>query len=421
MVEKRSRYSTSVKEKSINVETSRIPLDNFMTEFLSHCKEYDPDSSPKFVEVSVCILDALYLTLNNYRTLTVLKLPNCNINAYGIIQICCMLTDYNCLRDLNLDRNPNIQENYHLLCKSAGNLHYLSLQLCKITDEGMKKIADELQYADPPNEPKLLALNLSNNRIGDRGAEEIARMLRTNRSLRSLILTGNRICDDGAILIIQELNMSKLTHSEIVDLRRRRYDALILRENKFNDVNRTNGNEMTKIGEDLSNLEIVVQTKMINKVTNKSKKSKKLSLSNRSSKITVQENSTNVSRPSTMSEKNSIIEIDHPFGKESVASEGVVRISGNFLLKHLNLSFNHLSGKIIKKFIDCLRYQTYAMMSDTSRGLLYVRIEGNEFTREDDKDLIELEELLRSRQAGEYLSKSDDTEDSIPLDKNNDL
>ncbi|KAI4490441.1 hypothetical protein M0804_003385 [Polistes exclamans] len=269
-----------------------------------------------------------------------------------------MLTDYNCLRDLNLDRNPNIQENYHLLCKSAGNLHYLSLQLCKITDEGVKKIADELQYADPPNEPKLLALNLSNNRIGDRGAEEIARMLRTNRSLRSLILTGNRICDDGAILIIQELNMSKLTHSEIVDLRRRRYDALILRDNKFND---------------------------------------------------------------TMSEKNSIIEIDHPFGKESVAREGVVRTSGNFLLKHLNLSFNHLSGKIIKKFIDCLRYQTYVMMSDTSRGLLYVRIEGNEFTREDDKDLIELEELLRSRQAGEYLSKSDDTEDSIPLDNNNDL
>ncbi|XP_035732020.1 leucine-rich repeat-containing protein 71-like [Vespa mandarinia] len=243
-------------------------------EFLLHCKEYEIGCSPKFVEVSIYILDALYSTLKNYRTLTVLRLSNCGINAYGIMQIYCMLMDFNCLRDLNLDGNPNVQENYHLLCKSVGNLSYLSLQFCKITDEGVKKIADELQYADPPNEPKLLALNLANNRIGDPGALEIGRMLRTNRSVQSLILTGNRICDDGASLIIQELNMSKLTHNEIVDLRRRRFDALILREKKLIDLNQRNQNELSKIVEDSPNLDIL-QTRRNNKVSKKSNKSKK--------------------------------------------------------------------------------------------------------------------------------------------------
>nr|XP_050858038.1 leucine-rich repeat-containing protein 71-like [Vespula vulgaris] len=419
MVDKRSRYNMSVKETpmSLNNEALRISQENFLTEFLLRCKEYEVDRSPKFVEVSICILDALYLTLKKYRTLTVLRLPNCGINAYGIIQIYSMLMDFNCLRDLNLDGNPNVQENYHLLCKSVGNLSYLSLQFCKITDEGVKKIAEELQYADPPNEPKLLALNLGNNRIGDLGALEIGRMLRTNRSVQSLILTGNRICDDGAALIIQELNMSKLTHNEIVDLRRRRFDALISQEKKLIDLNKTNENKVSKVVEDLPNLEIS-QTRKNSKVLKKSNKSKKLSLSNSSSKITVQENSKNVSQLPTL-RKDSPIEIDHPFGKESTATGGVIRISGNFVLKHLNISFNHLSGAIIKQLLACLLYQTYMMMSDTSKGLLYVRIEGNEFKQEDEKDLMELEEILQCRQAGEYLSRFDDLESSVTLENDN--
>ncbi|KAL2725950.1 leucine-rich repeat-containing protein 71-like [Vespula maculifrons] len=457
MVDKRSRYNMSVKETpmSLNNEALRISQENFLTEFLLRCKEYEVDRSPKFViknsaidvklthqfpqlEGIISITDPkqilatkdkeadpiFYLTYENSKSLETLtkleckdKLPNCGINAYGIIQIYSMLMDFNCLRDLNLDGNPNVQENYHLLCKSVGNLLYLSLQFCKITDEGVKKIAEELQYADPPNEPKLLALNLGNNRIGDLGALEIGRMLRTNRSVQSLILTGNRICDDGAALIIQELNMSKLTHNEIVDLRRRRFDALISQEKKLIDLNKTNEKKVSKVVEDLPNLEIS-QTRKNSKVLKKSNKSKKLSLSNSSSKITVQENSKNVSQLPTL-RKDSPIEIDHPFGKESTATGGVIRISGNFVLKHLNISFNHLSGVIIKQLLACLLYQTYIMMSDTSKGLLYVRIEGNEFKQEDEKDLMELEEILQCRQAGEYLSRFDDLESSVTLENDN--
>ncbi|KZC07109.1 Leucine-rich repeat-containing protein 71, partial [Dufourea novaeangliae] len=137
------------------------------------------------------------------------ELPNCRVNAYGVMQIGEMLTNIGCLRDLNLDMNPNAQENFHLLCQPAGKqvLLFLSLRHCEITDDGVKKIANELQYQDPPNEPRLISLSLSNNHITCIGAGHVGSMLRTNRSLKSLSLLGNRIRDEGASLIIKELKM----------------------------------------------------------------------------------------------------------------------------------------------------------------------------------------------------------------------
>ena len=48
------------------------------------------------------------------------RLPNCNINAFGVMQIAEMVTNIGCVQDLNLDMNPNTQENYHLLCTPGG-------------------------------------------------------------------------------------------------------------------------------------------------------------------------------------------------------------------------------------------------------------------------------------------------------------
>ncbi|KYN29832.1 Leucine-rich repeat-containing protein C10orf92 like protein [Trachymyrmex cornetzi] len=190
MSSRKSKHAASIKdrESSINNYSRRSSQENFITEFLTHCKEYDIESLPSFVcsdfeihEVSICILDALNTTLQKYNTITVLKLPSCQINAYGILQITQMLTEFECLNDLNLDDNPNPQENYYLLCAPAKNLRYLSLRMCKLSDNGIQKIANELKYRDPPNDPKLIALNVADNNITDIGAEYIAEMLRTNR------------------------------------------------------------------------------------------------------------------------------------------------------------------------------------------------------------------------------------------------
>ncbi|RLU17291.1 hypothetical protein DMN91_009524 [Ooceraea biroi] len=132
-------------------------------------------------EVSISILEALDTTLQKYNTITVLKLPNCRVSADGVLQVAQILTKVGCLTDLNLDNNPNMQENYYLLCEPIKNLHYLSLKMCKLSDNGVQKIANELMYHDPPDDPKLIALNVANNDITDIGAGHIAAMLRTNR------------------------------------------------------------------------------------------------------------------------------------------------------------------------------------------------------------------------------------------------
>lgn len=120
------------------------------------------------------------------------------------MQIAEMIMNIKCIKDLNLDMNPNTQENYHLLCTPGGrqvsnnvtrkivlinnltdvkifSLKYLSLRLCEITDNGIKKIAKELEYHDPPDNPKLTILNLAHNHITKNGAGHIGNMLRTNR------------------------------------------------------------------------------------------------------------------------------------------------------------------------------------------------------------------------------------------------
>ena len=53
--------------------------------------------------------------------------------------------------------------------------------MCKLSDNGIQKITNELKYQDPPNDPKLIALNVADNDITNTGAKYIAEMLRTNR------------------------------------------------------------------------------------------------------------------------------------------------------------------------------------------------------------------------------------------------
>ncbi|CAL1679907.1 unnamed protein product [Lasius platythorax] len=352
-------------------------------------------------EVSICILDALSTTLQKYNTITVLKLSNCQINAYGILQIAQMLTEFECLIDLNLDNNPNVQENYFLLCTPATNLRYLSLKMCKLSDKGVQKIADELKYWDLPNNPKLIALNMADNDITDIGAEYIAAMLRTNRSLQSLVLTGNKIHDDGALLIIQELCMSTLTHEEVVDLRRRRFFEL---ESKLDNgtIQETFVTTRWKKNK-TSQLQNLIQN------------SKKTNRRDSSSKMRVQINSPSISDNSIqISEKFSDSNISHPFTRETMAINSSVMTSGNLELQHLSLSFNRLTNKTLKKLISCLYYQNYVLLNDYSRGLLYVFLEGNDISKNEDWKTFQ--ELLRCRRQDNQIIRDEDFKDLVPVE-----
>ncbi|EZA56239.1 hypothetical protein X777_02857, partial [Ooceraea biroi] len=170
----------------------KMPQENFITEFLKHCKEYNVEPLPRFI-----IKNGIEQFAKSFE-FEPRRLPNCRVSADGVLQVAQILTKVGCLTDLNLDNNPNMQENYYLLCEPIKNLHYLSLKMCKLSDNGVQKIANELMYHDPPDDPKLIALNVANNDITDIGAGHIAAMLRTNRLHNS-----NR---DGSSRIKVEIN-----------------------------------------------------------------------------------------------------------------------------------------------------------------------------------------------------------------------
>lgn len=72
----------------------------------------------------------------------------------------------------------------------------LSLRCCQLTDELLDPVGVALK-GDPP----LQQLDLSNNKLGDVGAKELANALRSNRNLLSLSFAGNCITDIGAVYL----------------------------------------------------------------------------------------------------------------------------------------------------------------------------------------------------------------------------
>ncbi|XP_053995491.1 uncharacterized protein LOC128885457 [Hylaeus anthracinus] len=323
--------------------------------------------------------------MKKYSTITVLKLPNCRINAFGIMQIADMMTNIGCLRDLNLDMNPNTQENFHLLCSPLGNLWYLSLKLCEISDDGMMKIANELRYQDPPNNPKLIILNLANNYITKNGAACIGCMLRSNRSLKSLVLLGNRICDEGASLIIRELKIITLTHEEIMDLRRRKFAQLALQE-------KLESEEISKpIDEELST-----------KRNGKSRSRQSLNKRSRKSRDSLIKTREGGSILQDLESRKEILLVSesHPFRNESFPINDSIMATGNLELQHLDLGYNYLTIGTLKKLIECLRYQNYMLLGDSTKGILHCFLENGNIEKKGNEDWSTYEELLRMRQDG---------------------
>ncbi|KAK9302121.1 hypothetical protein QLX08_005735 [Tetragonisca angustula] len=275
------------------------------------------------------------------------------------------------------------------------SLRYLSLRLCKISDDGVKKIAHELRYRDPPNNPKLIILNLANNHITKDGAGHIGEMLRTNRSLRCLVLLGNRICDEGACLILQELKMITLRHEEIVEVRRRKFAELALMEEwmekkKNEEIDKSVNEESSrKNGKSRTRQNLIRRSKKyVQETSNKMKVEG----------YTIQDSE-------SMQKIKTIpgYEMCHPHKKESSPMNGKMMAMGNLELQYLDLSFNHLTNDISQEMINCLYYQNYMLLGDRSKGLLHVLIEGGDIEKQGNKNWNRFDELLRQRQSGERL------------------
>ena len=107
-------------------------------------------------------------------------------------------------RGLNLWGNQLTWESMHILANvSHGNrtLKELDLSHNRLDDRGTEILANVLAL----NNCGLKEIDLSSNNITDRGAHYLARMLRTNTKLERLILDNNEITDRGLNELIEAM------------------------------------------------------------------------------------------------------------------------------------------------------------------------------------------------------------------------
>jgi len=127
----------------------------------------------------------------------------------------------NCLnlKNIVLDNNPIDTPIYEvLLYEENSNIQHLSLRNNQLDDVAAQNLSFALGDTRRQNN-KLLTLNLSCNKITDKGAICIARSLRTNRSLLSLNLSQNYLTDVGAKSFADVISKFPLTFEEIVHRR----------------------------------------------------------------------------------------------------------------------------------------------------------------------------------------------------------
>lgn len=141
------------------------------------------------------------------------------------------------IRNVVLDGNTAEEENWYELITEESPIQNLSLRYCGITNKGAIMIGRCLGSAKRMN-AKLLSLNLSYNKIGNEGLEEIAQGLRLNRTLLSLSLNSNQIGDKGVIKLAEVLSRFPLTHEEVVERRRQMSDRSSPDRNKSPTLSR---------------------------------------------------------------------------------------------------------------------------------------------------------------------------------------
>lgn len=148
-----------------------------------------------------------------------INLWNCGLTGEVVTTLAATITKIENLRSLVLDGNTVKAENWHELMGEESPVQNLSLRHCGITDKGAELIGQALGSIKKTN-TKLISLNLSGNKITDKGAEHIALGLRMNRTLMSLSLASNFIEDKGAAKLAEILSRFALTHEEVVERRK---------------------------------------------------------------------------------------------------------------------------------------------------------------------------------------------------------
>lgn len=169
----------------LNSERNNIKLNEVSTSLSQH-----PRLKTLHVDCHACDKTDLRMLAKN-TSLAELSLNNLEIRSSTF---CTFLNTTNIVR--KLDISAQLTQELANCLSNASSLRTLILTYCDVEDDGVKILAKN----------NLEILNLSNNKIGDNGAQALA----TNTALKSLILDANKVGNDGAQALFKMANLTRL-------------------------------------------------------------------------------------------------------------------------------------------------------------------------------------------------------------------
>ncbi|XP_052101937.1 leucine-rich repeat-containing protein 71-like isoform X8 [Mytilus californianus] len=336
-----------------------------------------------------------------------INLWNCGLSGEVITILASTITEIPEMRNLVLDGNTVVEENWHELMGEESPIQNLSLRHCGITDKGAEQIGQALGSTKRCN-TKLISLNLSGNRITDVGAEHLALGLRMNRNLMSLSLASNFIGDKGASKIAEILSRFPLTHEEVVERRKHFSEKDFPERNKSPPGSRRDGSKdrpasvrsQSHMDKDKKGSKASAKKKdPKGKDAKEEEKHDKTKKKEKEDK-TLTKKVFNINRPLIMASiaadtkgnkgkgkgkdktKQAAQEVEDLSGGEVVNPltdvadfiDGQLWVSGNRVLINLNLSRNKIAESGMNNLLKAMQYQTTILMDNKSGGTGLMRI-----------------------------------------------
>uniref|UniRef100_A0A5K3EYT0 Leucine rich repeat containing 73 n=1 Tax=Mesocestoides corti TaxID=53468 RepID=A0A5K3EYT0_MESCO len=213
-----------------------------------------------------------------------------------------------------------------------------------------------LQSCILPN--RLVFLDISGNRVGDEGACQLAKALRTNRSIKAVCLCSNLITDIGVEALCEVVTAFSLTEKELETRRNLQTQR----------VQFTRRGHITKKGLPFEKKKGEKKSCFEQEDTCKSKELSPYQKENFSFKVQT------VSSHPLLAHREKI----GPFA---------TRIRGNYQVAMINLSRNKITDRGLKLLSEAVSLQTTALSLDRStcaRGLTDILIKSNMFDEDSD-------------------------------------
>lgn len=324
-------------------------------------------------KVSRKVIGAISLAVPYHSSLTRFTFRKSGLTAKLIYDIKKLLPISN-ISEIIFDDSYVKEANYYILLEQFSQLKYLSLNRCKINDEACRKIFENITFEAPASN-SLQLLELGSNYITDKGAIFIGSVLRTNRSLVHLNLSGNKITDCGFISILDSLMEFPLDSKEKYAMRQRklRYlrNKVTIYERCLKSLKSRNFDDVDSVPSGSKRLSMK-QTRLSMK---QSLSMKRLRLKSKKSTIKTFEEQAEIMTRAILGEFND------PFSRDDVVlKDDAIFSKGNYVLCYVNVAYNNLEYRSLRKLLEVLQYQDEMRMKRKffkGTGLIRVTLDGN--------------------------------------------